>query len=125
MNEATRANENAASASFQVTMTPPAPACRPRRASTRIAQEVNCSSRVDKVTCSHRARTTSTTLDRKSRTFPVRSTDRPCARRRVSGLTSRSAQRPTVRAPRSLRSTTVNATAATPMARTPMAAISR
>jgi hypothetical protein len=62
---------------------------------------------------------TSTTPDRKSRIFPVRSTVRPCPRRQVSGLASRSAQCPTVRAPRSLRSTIVNPTTATPMASTP------
>jgi hypothetical protein len=76
MDEATRRNENATSASVQVTMTSPAPASRPRRAGTKIAQEVTCSSRVDKVTCSHRVCMTATTLDRKSRIFPVRSTGR-------------------------------------------------
>jgi hypothetical protein len=37
MNEATRANENAASASVQVTSAAPAPTSSPRRAMTRIA----------------------------------------------------------------------------------------
>ena len=97
MKEATRANENAASASVQVTVTAPVPPSSPRRARTRTAHEVSWSNTVDKVTCSHRVCMTSTTPDRKSRILPVRSTVRPCRRRRVSGLASRSAQCPTVR----------------------------